>query len=277
MLRKTLPCVCLTSPSTLESSLVFSKNLTAISPVTTPTLSVSACRNSWPYTRFSSVVRFKFGTAVEVTRRLLAVASRTCKHLVCLFPAGQRALTQIRQSRQSRVCQWIVGGHGEHEPWPSAKDREQRRACWWLRREEDGERLGCRRLRAEGRAAAARATVTQWRNRGNNCRSRVLSPSEFDLLQRNAVLSMLLSSATAAMAAGGLRGFGWEVRCLGSSHFRPGHEAGIGVDCDLQIHPHIPQALARCPRTQQLSADLSVLTGSSQPLEGAYASSDSLH
>lgn len=39
---------CQISPSILESSLVFSKNLTAISPVTTPTLSVSACRKSWP-------------------------------------------------------------------------------------------------------------------------------------------------------------------------------------------------------------------------------------
>ena len=52
-----------TSPSTRGSSLVFSKNLTATSPVTTPTLSESACRNSCPNRRFSSGVRFRFGAA----------------------------------------------------------------------------------------------------------------------------------------------------------------------------------------------------------------------
>ena len=48
-----------TTPSTAGASLVFSKNLTAASPVTTPRLSVSACRKSWPNTLFSSDVRFR--------------------------------------------------------------------------------------------------------------------------------------------------------------------------------------------------------------------------
>lgn len=46
--RFSLSAICQISPRILESSLVFSKNLTAISPVTTPTLSVSATRKSWP-------------------------------------------------------------------------------------------------------------------------------------------------------------------------------------------------------------------------------------
>jgi hypothetical protein len=56
-----------TSPRTRGSSRVFSKNLTATSPVTTPMLSVSACRNSWPNTRFSSGVRFKLGAAMSMS------------------------------------------------------------------------------------------------------------------------------------------------------------------------------------------------------------------
>lgn len=54
----------LTTPSTCGSSLVFSKNVTATSPVTTPMFSESASRNSCPNTRTSSGVRFKFGAPV---------------------------------------------------------------------------------------------------------------------------------------------------------------------------------------------------------------------
>lgn len=129
------------------------------------------------------------------------------------------------------------------------------------------ERLGCRRLRTEGRAAAAaeRATVTQWAEIegiivARGCRQRVC----LDFLKRNAVLSMLLSSATAAMAAGGLRCFVWDgdVRCLGSSGFPPGMRLGLGSVATFKS----PQAW-----TQELSADPSVFTGPSQPLETAYA------
>jgi hypothetical protein len=56
-----------TSPRIRGSSLVFSKNLTATSPVTTPTPSVSACRNSCPNTRFSSGVRLRLGAAVDAS------------------------------------------------------------------------------------------------------------------------------------------------------------------------------------------------------------------
>lgn len=51
----------LTSPSTVGGSLVFSKNFTAISPVTTPILSVSAAANKCPKYRLSSGLRWRFG------------------------------------------------------------------------------------------------------------------------------------------------------------------------------------------------------------------------
>ena len=50
-----------TSPSTSGGSRVFSKNLTATSPVTTPILSVSAWEKSWPKRRRSSGLRCRFG------------------------------------------------------------------------------------------------------------------------------------------------------------------------------------------------------------------------
>jgi len=56
-----------TSPRMRGSSLVFSKNLTATSPVTTPIFSLSASLNSCPKTRFSSGVRFRLGAAVNTS------------------------------------------------------------------------------------------------------------------------------------------------------------------------------------------------------------------
>lgn len=46
-----------TSPKIAGESLVFSKNFTATSPVTTPSLSESAAENSWPKRLLSSGVR----------------------------------------------------------------------------------------------------------------------------------------------------------------------------------------------------------------------------
>ena len=72
-----------TSPRTRGSSLVFSKNLTATSPVTTPRPSVSACRNSCPNTRFSSGVRFRLGAAV------------------CVHPSASSSYNQMNGKREA--------------------------------------------------------------------------------------------------------------------------------------------------------------------------------
>ena len=50
-----------TSPRTSGGSRVFSKNLTATSPVTTPIFSVSAAENNWPNRRRSSGLRWRLG------------------------------------------------------------------------------------------------------------------------------------------------------------------------------------------------------------------------
>ena len=50
-----------TSPSTSDGNRVFSKNLTATSPVTTPIFSLSAAENSWPKRRRSSGLRWRLG------------------------------------------------------------------------------------------------------------------------------------------------------------------------------------------------------------------------
>ena len=86
----------LTSPSTLESNLVISKNLTAISPVTTPTLSVSACRNSCPYARFSSGVRLRLGAP--------GYASVSCCCCCCWLRPEMNASVHCRKPN-TRQCQ----------------------------------------------------------------------------------------------------------------------------------------------------------------------------
>ena len=50
-----------TSPRTSEGSRVFSKNLTATSPVTTPIFSESAAENNWPNRRRSSGLKWRLG------------------------------------------------------------------------------------------------------------------------------------------------------------------------------------------------------------------------
>ena len=85
-----------TSPSTFGGSLVFSKNLTATSPVTTPRRSVSACWNSCEYARFSSGVRCRMGESRQVSNRVSVVRRRaahsyprryqpSCKAKQCAF------------------------------------------------------------------------------------------------------------------------------------------------------------------------------------------------
>ena len=59
--RFSVSAICHISPRTSDDSLVFSKNLTATSPVTTPILSESACAKSWPKYRRSSGLSCKFG------------------------------------------------------------------------------------------------------------------------------------------------------------------------------------------------------------------------
>lgn len=54
--------ICQISPSTSDDNLVFSKKVTALSPVTTPILSESARENRWPKTRRSSGERWRFGS-----------------------------------------------------------------------------------------------------------------------------------------------------------------------------------------------------------------------
>lgn len=102
-------------------------------------------------------------------------------------------------------------------------------------------------------------------NRGNNSRSRVSSASVSGLFGKGMPCCRCCCRRRrrrwrlgACVVLSGT----WDVRCLGSSRFRPGngHEAGIGVGCDLQVL----QAW-----TQELSADPSVFTGPSQPLETA--------
>jgi hypothetical protein len=59
--RFSVSAICHISPSTAGASLVRSKNLTAISPVMTPSFSVSACwKRNWKM-RFSSGVRLRMG------------------------------------------------------------------------------------------------------------------------------------------------------------------------------------------------------------------------
>lgn len=103
----------LTSPRIRDSSFVFSKNLTAVSPVTTPTLSLSARRKSCPYTRFSSGVRLRFGASNAHWSALLCDGKGVCvsARSVAGRP-GSGKLTQIggTVSRhvarpRSRCCQ----------------------------------------------------------------------------------------------------------------------------------------------------------------------------
>lgn len=79
------------------------------------------------------------------------------------------------------------------------------------------------------------------------------------------MLLMLLSSATARWRLGACVVLSGDVRCLGSSRFRPGMRLGLGSVATSKS----PQAW-----TRELSAGPSVFTGPSQPLETAYASSD---
>jgi hypothetical protein len=65
--------ICHISPSMAGASLVRSKNLTAISPVMTPSFSVSAALKRYWKMRFSSGVRLRMGWPGEVSRQLQGV------------------------------------------------------------------------------------------------------------------------------------------------------------------------------------------------------------
>jgi hypothetical protein len=75
-----------TSPRTRGSSRVFSKNLTATSPVTTPRPSVSACRKSWVNTRFSSGVRLRLGAAAYVVSQQVRNSKKHLRPFAPLSP-----------------------------------------------------------------------------------------------------------------------------------------------------------------------------------------------
>lgn len=110
------------------------------------------------------------------------------------------------------------------------------------------ERLGCRRLRTEGRAAAAaRATVTQWGGIegiivARGCRQRVC----LDFCEKECRAVDVAVVGDGAMAAGGLRCFVWGREVPGQQSLSARHEAGIGVGCDLQVPPSLdPGAVGR--------------------------------
>ena len=87
-LRNRPPSLSPTSPRTSGANFVFSKNLTATSPVTTPSLSVSAAEKSCPKTRRSSGLRCRLGCSERVLWSVRA--------LNVLLISGSRKLTLLQ-------------------------------------------------------------------------------------------------------------------------------------------------------------------------------------
>lgn len=176
------------------SSLVFSKNLTATSPVTTPMLSESACRNSCPNTRFSSGVRFRFGPAVHLS---------ACE--LCYTPANQCPWA-------SSNLDWCCKHHRPSQSWQRSRLRTSRRQMNSysdrpLRHGFRGRR-NCKRCtrRAIGFEIETEAIDAGWDD-----------GAEFVASSRSSVVEL---SAAAAAADGGLEMFGrrWLARELKRDH-----------------------------------------------------------
>lgn len=116
-----------TSPRTRGSSRVFSKNLTATSPVTTPRPSVSACRKSWVNTRFSSGVRLRLGAAAYVVSQQVRNSKKHLRPFAPLSSPPRRATGASRELRRSRTPY-------DKETLPSADSVKEKQALTWILR-----------------------------------------------------------------------------------------------------------------------------------------------
>ena len=96
--------ICHISPRTSDDNRVFSKKVTALSPVTTPILSESARENRWPKTRRSSGERWRFGSG-WVSLWELVIEKGEPSHTLLI---RSRTVGHVGMMWSTRASRWLI-------------------------------------------------------------------------------------------------------------------------------------------------------------------------